>query len=43
MNESIFYRELKTGQIDSNFEIIFLEITLRTLKWLIIGLYKSPY
>ena len=38
----IYYRELAAEQIDSNFEIIFLEITLRTQKWLIIGLYKPP-
>ena len=38
----IYYRELAAEQIDSNFEIIFLEITLRTRKWLIIGLYKPP-
>ena len=42
MNENIPCRELTAEQIDSNFEIIFLEITLWTRKWLIIGLYKSP-
>ena len=42
MNENIPCRELTAEQIDSNFEIIFLEITLRTRKWLIIGLYNSP-
>ena len=35
-------RKLTTEQIDTNFEIIFLEITLRTRKWLVIGLYKAP-
>ena len=33
---------MTTEQIDTNFEIIFLEITLRTGKWLVIGLYKPP-
>ena len=42
MNENIPCRELTAEQIDSNFEIIFLEIILRTRKWLIIGLYKPP-
>ena len=42
MNENIPCRELTTEQIDSNFEIIILEITLRTRKWLLIGQYKSP-
>ena len=42
MNENIPCRELTAEQIDSNFEIILLEITLWTRKWLIIGLYKSP-
>ena len=42
MNENIPCRELTTEQIDTNFEIIFLEITLRTRKWLVIGLYKPP-
>ena len=42
VNENIPCRELTAEQIDSNFEIIFLEITLRTRKWLIIGLYKPP-
>ena len=37
-----FNRELTAEQIDSNFEIIFLKTTLRTRKWLIIGLYKTP-
>ena len=35
-------RELTAEPIDSNFEIIYLEITIRTRKWLIIGLYKPP-
>ena len=42
VNENIPCRELKAEQIDSNFEIIFLEITMWTRKWLIIGLYKPP-
>ena len=42
LNEYIPCRELATEQIDSNFEIIFLEITLQTRKWLVIGLYKPP-
>ena len=42
VNESIPCRKLTTEQIDTNFEIIFLEITLRTRKWLVIGLYKPP-
>ena len=42
MNENIPCRELTAGQIDSNFEIIFLEITIWTGKWLISGLYKPP-
>ena len=42
MNENMTCRELTAQQIDSNFEIIFLEITLRTRKWLLIGLYKPP-
>ena len=42
MNENIPCRELTTEQIDTNFGIIFLEITLRTRKWLVIGLYKPP-
>ena len=42
VNENIPSRELTAEQIDSNFEIIFLEITMRTRKWLIIGLYKPP-
>ena len=41
-NENEPCRELTTEQIDTNFEIIFLEITLRTRKWLVIGLYKAP-
>ena len=32
----------KAEQTDTNFEIIFLEMTLRTRKWLVIGLYKPP-
>ena len=40
-NENIPCRELTAEQIDSNFEVIFLERpTIRTQKWLIIGLYK---
>ena len=35
-------KELTTKQIDTNFEIISLAITLRTRKWLVIGLYKPP-
>ena len=42
VNESIPCRKLTTEQIDTNFEIIFLEITLRTRKWLVMGLYKPP-
>ena len=42
MNENIPCRELSPEQNDSNFEIIFLEITLRNRKWLLIGLYKPP-
>ena len=42
MNENIPCRELTAEQSYSNFEIIFLEITMRTRKWLIVGLYKSP-
>ena len=42
VNENIPCRELTTEQIDTNFGIIFLEITLRTRKWLVIGLYKPP-
>ena len=42
MNEKIPCRELSPEQNDSNFAIIFLEITLRNLKWLLIGLYKPP-
>ena len=42
MNENIACRELTTEQTDTNFEIIFLEMTLRTRKWLVIGLYKPP-
>ena len=41
-NENIPCRELTTEQIDTNFEVIFLEITLRTQKWLVIGVYKFP-
>ena len=32
VNENILCRQLTAEQIDSNFEIIFLEITLRTRK-----------
>ena len=42
VNENIPWRELYPEQNDSNFEIIFLEITLRNRKWLLIGLYKPP-
>ena len=42
MNENIPCRELTTEQINSNFAIIFLEITLRARKWLVIELYKPP-
>ena len=42
VNENIPCRELTAEQIDSNFEIIFLEITIGTRKCLIIGLYKPP-
>ena len=40
VNVNIPCRELTAEQIDSNFETIFLEITIWTRKWLIIGLYK---
>ena len=40
VNENMPCRELTAEQIDSNFEIIFLEITLRSRKWLITDLYK---
>ena len=40
MNENIPCRELSAEQIDTNFEIIFLKITMWMRKWLIIGLYK---
>ena len=39
VNENIPFGELTTEQTDTNFEIIFLEMTL---KWLVIGLYKPP-
>ena len=42
VNENIPCRELTAEQIDSNFEIIFLKITLRSRRWLITGLYKPP-
>ena len=42
VNENIPCRELTAEQTDSNFEAIFLKITLRTRKCLIIGLYKPP-
>ena len=42
VNENIPCRKLSPEQNDSNFEIIFLEITLRNRKWLLIGLYKLP-
>ena len=35
-------REWTSGQFDTNFEIIFLKITIRTRKWLVFGLYKPP-
>ena len=39
-NGNLSSRELTTAPVDSNFEIIFLEITVRRRKLLIIGLYK---
>ena len=42
MNENIPCRELSPEQNDSNFEIVFLEITLRNRKWLLTDLYKPP-
>ena len=42
VNENIPFGELTTEQTDTNFEIIFLKMTLRTRKWLVIGLYKPP-
>ena len=42
VNENIPCKELTNEQIDTNFEIIFLKIILRTRKWLVIGLYKPP-
>ena len=42
VNENIPCRELTIEQIDTNFEITFLEITLQTQKWLVIELYKPP-
>ena len=42
VNENIPCRELSPEQNDSNFEIIFLEITLRNRNWLLISLYKPP-
>ena len=42
VNENIRCRKLSPAQNDSNFAIIFLEITLRNRKWLLIGLYKPP-
>ena len=42
VNENIPCRKLSPAQNDSNFAIIFLEITLRNRKWLLIGLYKPP-
>ena len=42
VNENIPCRELSPEQNDSNFEIIFLEITLRNRKWLLISLGKTP-
>ena len=42
VNENIPCRKQSPEQNDSNFEIIFPEITLRNRKWLLIGLYKPP-
>ena len=42
VNKNIPCRELTAEQTDSNFEAVFLKITLRTRKCLIIGLYKPP-
>ena len=42
VNENIPCRELTAEQIDSNFENIFLKVTIRTRKWLIISLHKPP-
>ena len=42
VNENILCRELSPGQNHSNFEIIFLEITPRNRKWLLISLDKTP-
>ena len=42
VNENIPCREISPEQNDSNFEKIFLEITLRNLKWLLICIYKPP-
>ena len=42
VNENIPGRELTAAQIDFSLEIILLEITLRTWKWLLIGFYKPP-
>ena len=42
VNENIPCRKLATEQTDTNFEIIFLEIILRTRKWLVIGICKPP-
>ena len=42
MNENAPCRELTTEQIDTNVEIIFLEITLWIRKWLVIALDKPP-
>ena len=42
VSENIPCRELSPEQNDSNYEIIFLEITLFNRKWLLIGLYKPP-
>ena len=38
VNENIPCRQITAEQIYSNFEIIFLELTLQTRKWLIFGL-----
>ena len=42
VNENIPCIELSFGQNYCNFEIIFVEITRRNCRWLLIGLYKIP-
>ena len=42
LNENIPCIELSLEQNDSNFEIIFLEITISNRKWLLVSLYKPP-